>query len=385
MLPVARGSKRQTARPAERGVEDRRARLDRGEGVGEARVARVVEVAADRDAGRRRAGDERRGPADGRHPDADGVGQDDLVRPGRGDALGEADHVGGLAERVAATGPDGIRPGRHRRRRSGAYAGPPRSSPARRRPASRSAAASTTRATRAWPRPRRDQGGLDGPRRLARRDRRLPVRPRATGNSRNQGPRLPPARHGPQDRDRPRRAHRALPSVGSQAARQGAPGRLGGAGAFVPSRGAEGTAWATPARAHAGLGRRWGAGRPGRRSSSSTSSTASPTRSWRRCSQLAERGVAATAELLAAARAGGAPVGLHDRRLRRGQRALRAAFIAKVPTLRTLAPGPAGPGSTPGSNRAAGGAGAAQAVRLGLLRHPAGRDLRRPRDGRPSW
>jgi hypothetical protein len=65
---------------------------------------------------------------------------------------------------------------------------------------------------------RGDRRRLRRPRRLDRRHRRVPVRAARDGQHRDRGPRLPLARHGPRDRDRPRGAHRAR-RVAERAAR----------------------------------------------------------------------------------------------------------------------------------------------------------------------
>ena len=93
MFPVALRRERAAAETADRGVEHGRAGLERGERVRVARVARVVEVAADGDAELGSSGDERAHLA--RRRDADRVGEDDRVGLGRGDALGELEHACG--------------------------------------------------------------------------------------------------------------------------------------------------------------------------------------------------------------------------------------------------------------------------------------------------
>ena len=82
---------RTAADASDRRVEHGRARLDCGIGVREAGVAGVVQVDADREP---ESGDGLDEPADpARRSDADRVREDDLVRAGGGDLLGEAHDV----------------------------------------------------------------------------------------------------------------------------------------------------------------------------------------------------------------------------------------------------------------------------------------------------
>ena len=107
MFPVARGANGQPADPADRGVEHGRARLERDERVRVARAPRVVEVDADRDAELDALADEVAHLA--RDADADGVGEDDLVRAAAREARRELEHATGVdraLERAAERRPE---------------------------------------------------------------------------------------------------------------------------------------------------------------------------------------------------------------------------------------------------------------------------------------
>ena len=164
----------------------------------------VVVVVTDTFAGRTRAMDtdgaraptRRRRRAAGARPRAfraDGHARRGLRLPVRGRGARRPRPVV-LAERVAAAGVGRDRPRRHdRRRRPG------------RRPRPRRAASAPSLATspparplpqhpqhRATPTRSRRRGGRARPRRVARRHRRLPVRPEGHRQHRHRGPRLPP-------------------------------------------------------------------------------------------------------------------------------------------------------------------------------------------------
>ena len=94
MLPVARGANGQPPRPPTRRVEDRRAVLEPGDRVRVAGVARVVQVQADGLAALERARHQLAHLA--RHADADRVGEDHLVRAGRGHPVRVLDHQPGV-------------------------------------------------------------------------------------------------------------------------------------------------------------------------------------------------------------------------------------------------------------------------------------------------
>ena len=115
MLPVALG-RTGSRPPAQRGVEQHRARLDRGQRVGVAGVARVVEVAADRRAEpaprRRRA----RGPATARRRRCAARTISAAPRRAPRGELEHARRVDGALERAAEG--DGERHGSVRRRRA---------------------------------------------------------------------------------------------------------------------------------------------------------------------------------------------------------------------------------------------------------------------------
>ena len=80
------------------------------------------------------------------------------------------------------------------------------------------------------------RGRGDRARRVGRRDRRLPVRAEGDGQHRHRGPRLPAARRGRRDGDRPRRADRGR-RLARGRARAAAPGQVYRAGAFAPVSG----------------------------------------------------------------------------------------------------------------------------------------------------
>src|SRR3954465_11611015 len=116
-VPGRARSEGAAAEPADRGVQDGRAGLERGQGVRVAGVGGFVEVAA----GRAEGGDAPGHAADcARRRDADRVGQNDLARAGLGQPPGDLDHralVDGTVERVPEGDAD-------RRGRRGAGSGP---------------------------------------------------------------------------------------------------------------------------------------------------------------------------------------------------------------------------------------------------------------------